>query len=249
MAVEDVPQWVDKVYSAEMLTQFYDYYGTLKHGWLNSVLGQKDCLKTTDGYNYLAINDDIWVYTGVTSVTSDQSIVGFVLMNQRTKETKFFSVTGAVEASAMGSAEGQVQDLGYVATFPLLLNIDNQPTYFLTLKDGSGLVKKYALVNVQKYQVVAIGDTLEQCQESYHQLMESNHILSETAEEQNALTAAGEIGIMMSHASGGRDAAHSAGGLAHNLRKEVRDVRLTMHIGSFTVTITVKKRGNRHSGK
>lgn len=141
MAVEDVPQWVDKVYSAEMLTQFYDYYGTLKHGWLNSVLGQKDCLKTTDGYNYLAINDDIWVYTGVTSVTSDQSIVGFVLMNQRTKETKFFSVTGAVEASAMGSAEGQVQDLGYVATFPLLLNIDNQPTYFLTLKDGSGLVK------------------------------------------------------------------------------------------------------------
>ena len=184
MAVEDVPQWVDKVYSAEMLTQFYDYYGTLKHGWLNSVLGQKDCLKTTDGYNYLAINDDIWVYTGVTSVTSDQSIVGFVLMNQRTKETKFFSVTGAVEASAMGSAEGQVQDLGYVATFPLLLNIDNQPTYFLTLKDGSGLVKKYALVNVQKYQVVAIGDTLEQCQESYHQLMESNHILSETAEEQ-----------------------------------------------------------------
>ena len=70
-----------------------------------------------------------------------------------------------------------------MATFPLLLNIDNQPTYFLTLKDGSGLVKKYALVNVQKYQVVAIGDTLEQCQESYHQLMESNHILSETAEK------------------------------------------------------------------
>lgn len=184
MAVEDVPQWVDKVYSAEMLTQFYDYYGTLKHGWINSVLGQKDCLKTTDGYNYLAIDDDIWVYTGVTSVTSDQSIVGFVLMNQRTKETKFFSVTGAVEASAMGSAEGQVQDLGYVATFPLLLNIDNQPTYFLTLKDGSGLVKKYALVNVQKYQVVAIGDTLEQCQENYHDLMESNHIVNEAEESQ-----------------------------------------------------------------
>lgn len=184
MAVEDVPQWVDKVYSAEMLTQFYDYYGTLKHGWLNSVLGQKDCLRTTDGYNYLAIDDDIWVYTGVTSVTSDQSIVGFVLMNQRTKETKFFSVTGAVEASAMGSAEGQVQDLGYVATFPLLLNIDNQPTYFLTLKDGSGLVKKYALVNVQKYQIVAIGDTLDQCQENYRDLMDSNHIDSGTEETQ-----------------------------------------------------------------
>ena len=176
MAVEDVPQWVDKVYSAELLTQFYDYYGTLRHGWLNSVLGQKDCLRTTDGYNYLAINDDVWVYTGVTSVTSDQSIVGFVLMNQRTRETKFYSVTGAVEKSAMGSAEGQVQDLGYTAVFPLLLNINDQPTYFLTLKDGSGLVKKYALVNVQKYQIVAIGDTLEQCRENYRELMEDNNI-------------------------------------------------------------------------
>ena len=172
--MEEVPQWVDKVYSAELLTRFYDYYGTLQHGWLNSVLGQKDCLRTTDGYNYLAINDDVWVYTGVTSVTSDQSIVGFVLMNQRTGETKYYSVTGAVESSAMRSAEGQVQDLGYTATFPLLLNINEQPTYFLALKDGSGLVKKYALVNVQKYQIVAIGDTLEQCRENYQQMMADN---------------------------------------------------------------------------
>ena len=174
LAVEEVPQWGDKVYSAELLTRFYDYYGTLQHGWLNSVLGQKDCLRTTDGYNYLAINDDVWVYTGVTSVTSDQSIVGFVLMNQRTGETKYYSVTGAVESSAMRSAEGQVQDLGYTATFPLLLNINEQPTYFLALKDGSGLVKKYALVNVQKYQIVAIGDTLEQCRENYQQMMADN---------------------------------------------------------------------------
>ena len=193
LAVEDVPQWVDKVYSAELLTQFYDYYGTLKHGWLNSVLGQKDCLRTTDGYNYLAIDDDVWVYTGVTSVTSDQSIVGFVLMNQRTRETRFYTVTGAVESSAMGSAEGQVQDLGYTATFPLLLNINNQPTYFLTLKDGSGLVKKYALVNVQKYQIVAIGDTLEQCGENYRELMEDNQIAGVAAEESETTGKIAEI--------------------------------------------------------
>ena len=186
LAVEDVPQWVDKVYSAELLTQFYDYYGTLKHGWLNSVLGQKDCLTTTDGYNYLAIDDDVWVYTGVTSVTGDQSIVGFVLMNQRTKETKFYSVTGAVENSAMGSAEGQVQNLGYRATFPLLLNISDQPTYFLALKDDSGLVKKYALVNVQKYQIVAIGDMVSECQENYAKLLATNDIGTEVKESQSA---------------------------------------------------------------
>ena len=190
LAVEDVPQWVDKVYSAELLTQFYNYYGTLKHGWLNSVLGQKDCLTTTDGYNYLAIDDDVWVYTGVTSVTGDQSIVGFVLMNQRTKETKFYSVTGAVENSAMGSAEGQVQNLGYQATFPLLLNISDQPTYFLALKDDSGLVKKYALVNVQKYQIVAIGDTVSQCEENYAKLLVTNDI---GVEEKESMTARGTI--------------------------------------------------------
>ena len=94
-AIEDAPQWIDRAYSADMLVQLYDYYGTLKHGFFNSVLGQKDCLKTTDGYNYLAVEDDVWVYTGVTSITGDQSNVGFVLMNQRTMETKFYEVEGA----------------------------------------------------------------------------------------------------------------------------------------------------------
>lgn len=175
-AIEDAPQWIDRAYSADLLIQLYDYYGTLKHGFFNSVLGQKDCLHTTDGYNYLAINDDVWVYTGVTSITGDQSNVGFVLMNQRTMETRFYEVEGATEASAMSSAEGQVQNLHYVATFPLLLNISGEPTYFIALKDDAGLVKKYAMVNVQKYQIVAIGDTVSQCEENYNTLMYENGI-------------------------------------------------------------------------
>ena len=175
-AIEDAPQWIDRAYSADLLVQLYDYYGTLKHGFFNSVLGQKDCLHTTDGYNYLAINDDVWVYTGVTSITGDQSNVGFVLMNQRTMETRFYEVEGATEASAMSSAEGQVQNLHYVATFPLLLNISGEPTYFIALKDDAGLVKKYAMVNVQKYQIVAIGDTVSQCEDNYNTLMYENGI-------------------------------------------------------------------------
>ena len=175
-AIEDAPQWIDRAYSADLLVQLYDYYGTLKHGFFNSVLGQKDCLRTTDGYNYLAINDDVWVYTGVTSITGDQSNVGFVLMNQRTMETRFYEVEGATEASAMSSAEGQVQNLHYTATFPLLLNISGEPTYFIALKDDAGLVKKYAMVNVQKYQIVAIGDTVSECEENYNTLMYENGI-------------------------------------------------------------------------
>lgn len=175
-AIEDAPQWIDRAYSADLLVELYDYYGTLKHGFLNSVLGQKDCLETTEGYNYLAIDDDVWVYTGVTSVSGDQSNVGFVLMNQRTMETRFYEVEGATEASAMSSAEGQVQNLHYTATFPLLLNISGEPTYFIALKDDAGLVKMYAMVNVQKYQIVATGDTVSECEEAYTDLMYENGI-------------------------------------------------------------------------
>lgn len=177
--VEDAPTWIDKVYSAELLVEMYDYHGTLKHGYFNSILGQKDCLQTTNGYNYIALEDDVWVYTGITSVSSDQSNVGFVLMNQRTKETRFYEVEGAIEDSAMSSAEGQVQNLQYVATFPLLLNISDQPTYFIALKDAAGLVKKYAMVNVQKYQMVAIGDTVKECEQAYIELLNTNNMVSE----------------------------------------------------------------------
>lgn len=187
-AVEDVPTWVDRVYSAELLISLYDYYGTLKHGYWNTVFSQKDALQTTDGYNYLVLNDDVWVYTGVTSVGSDQSNVGFVLMNQRTAETRFYSIAGAEEYSAMSSAEGKVQHLGYKATFPLLLNIGNQPTYFMALKDAAGLVKSYAMVNIAQYQVVAIGDTVSACEKTYLELMRSNGVGAEVSTDMPKVT-------------------------------------------------------------
>ncbi|MDY3918488.1 MAG: CvpA family protein [Candidatus Limivivens sp.] len=175
-AVEDCPTWVDHVYSADLLIQLYDYNGTLKNGYFNSILGQKGCLQTTDGYNYLALEDDVWVYTGITSVSGDQSNVGFVLMNQRTMECRYYEINGAEEYSAMSSAEGQVQNLGYRSTFPLLLNVAGEPTYFMALKDGAGLVKKYAMVNIQKYQNVAIGDTVSECEKAYRNLLKESGI-------------------------------------------------------------------------
>lgn len=191
--IKDVPQWVDRAYSADLLVQLFDYYGTLKHGFFNSILSQKDCLKTTDGYNYLAQDDDVWMYTGVTSVNGDQSNVGFVLSNQRTMETKYYKVEGATEASAMSSAEGQVQNLKYTATFPLLLNISDEPTYFIALKDDSGLVKKYAMVNVQKYQIVAIGDSVSQCEENYLELLFSNGVKEVEKDTREVKTITGKI--------------------------------------------------------
>ncbi len=182
-SVDKVPTWVDKVYSAELLINLYDYNGSLKHGFINSVLSQKDCLKTTDGYNYIALEDDVWVYTGITSVGQDNSNVGFVLMNQRTMETRYYEVSGAEEYSAMDSAKGRVQNLGYSATFPLIINISGQPTYFMALKDGAGLVKSYAMLNIEKYQNVAIGDSVLQCESNYIKLLKDNGIVEEQQPE------------------------------------------------------------------
>ncbi|MCI9678799.1 MAG: CvpA family protein [Oscillospiraceae bacterium] len=164
---EEVPDWVDNLYDADLIVWQYDCYGMYHNGFLNSLFGQRDVTVTTDDYNYIAINDDVYMYTGITSVGGDQSNIGFILSNQRTKETSFYSAAGATEHSAMASAQGELQNLRYTATFPLLLNIGGQPTYFMAMKDDAQLVKKYAMVNVQQYQIVATGDTVAECEENY----------------------------------------------------------------------------------
>ena len=175
-AKEEIPTWVDNVYTPELIMQQYDYHGTLVNGFINSVLGQRDVTITTQGSNYIAMNDDVYMYTGVTSANADQSNLGFLLSNQRTKETKFYEAPGATENAAQVSAQGVVQDLGYRATFPLLLNIADQPTYFIPLKDQANLVKMYAMVNVAQYQIVATGATVSQCEQEYIQLMSQSGI-------------------------------------------------------------------------
>lgn len=176
---EEPPAWVDHVYSAELIIEQYDYYGQYHNGFWNSIFGQRDVTVTTDGYNYLAEGDDVYLYTGVTSVGGDESNIGFLLSNQRTKETKYYPCAGATEYSARDSAEGQVQNLRYNATFPLLLNIAEQPTYFMALKDASELVKMYAMVNVNQYQIVATGATVADCEANYRQMLLKNNLISD----------------------------------------------------------------------
>ena len=177
--VADVPEWVDHVYTAELIIQQYDYHGAYINGFLNSIFGQRGMTQTTDGYNYIAIGDDVYMYTGITSVVSDESNIGFILSNQRTKETRFYQIAGAEEYSAEASAEGQVQHLGYNAPFPLLLTISEQPTYFMAMKDAAGLVKMYAMVNVSQYQIVATGATVAECESNYRQMLANNGLIGE----------------------------------------------------------------------
>jgi hypothetical protein len=165
--LSEVPTWIDQVYDSNMVIEQLIYNGKYRSGFFNSIFGQRGVLQPTDGYNYLAMDDDVFLYTGMTSVTSDESNVGFVLTNLRTKDTKFYTIPGAEEYSAMSSAEGQVQHLGYSSTFPLLLNVSDRPTYFMSLKDGAGLVKMYAFVDVNQYQIVGTGNSVEEARADY----------------------------------------------------------------------------------
>ncbi len=157
--IKDVPTWVDHVYSADLIIEQVDDWGKYKNGFLNSIFGQKNVVETTRGYNYTVMNDDVYLYTGITSAASDESNIGFILTNMRTKETHLYKVPGAEEYSAMSSAEGQVQQMNYKASFPLLINLNNRPTYLLSLKDNAGLVKMYAFVDVADYQKVVVTDS------------------------------------------------------------------------------------------
>ena len=176
-SVADVPRWVDIVYNGYLAEDKYDWYGTLSGGFWNSVIGNKGCKKATDDFGYLMYDDDVWYYTGVTSVNQDASNIGFILSNARTGTYKYYSVVGAEEYSAMGAAEGEVQEKGYNAAFPALVNISGEPTYLMVLKDDNNLVKLYALVNVKKYSVVVTAPTQAEAIETYRERLYQEGIL------------------------------------------------------------------------
>lgn len=243
--VSEIPSWVDRVYNAELIIEQYDYYGTLVNGFWNSIFAQKDCRVTTDGYNYMAQGDDVYMYTGVTSVAADESNIGFILSNQRTKETKFYSVAGAEEYSAMASAQGQVQEMRYNATFPLLLNVAEEPTYFMALKDASNLVKMYAMVNVQQYQIVVAADTVEKCEQMYIAKLSENGMVDPSVKPVEELeSVSGKIASIRSAVVGGNTCYYytldAAAGKTYALSIATDERAVILNIGDL-VTFDYKK--------
>ena len=178
--LKDIPTWVDHVYSADMIIEQVNNWGKYRGGFFNSIFGQKNVVATTEGYNYTVMNDDVYLYTGITSAASDESNIGFILTNLRTKETNYYAVPGAEEYSAMASAEGQVQQMKYVASFPLLINLNNKPTYLISLKDNAGLVKMYSFVDVTDYQKVTVTDASKGIESAANNYLEENNIVDET---------------------------------------------------------------------
>jgi len=170
-------QWIDRVYTASLLTTQYNFHGKYAGGFWNSLLGQRGVKMTTDGFSYIAKDDDTFMYSGVTSATADDSIIGFILVNQRSKQANFYKMEGATESSAKAAAEGLVSAYEWEAAWPLLINLSGQPTYFQSLKDKSNVVQGYSMVNVAQYNKIKVwGKTLAECTNNYIQLLRDNGV-------------------------------------------------------------------------
>lgn len=184
LSLDETPSWIDRVYASDIVIDQLDMSGLYNDGYWNSIFGQQGVRITTDGYNYLSIGDDIFLYTGVTSVNSDASNIGFYLVNLRTKVAEYYPVTSANEFSAMDSAEGEVQHTRYTSTFPLLIKIEGRPYYISSLKDESGLVRSYALVDSQDYQDVTISNSMDELilQVTGQDMMDSSETNNEVEE-------------------------------------------------------------------
>ena len=182
--LSNAPEWIDYIYTGNTVSRLYNHYGDYSNGFWNSLFSQKGVTHVTDDYGYIAKDNDIWIYTGVTSVNHDESNLGFIMMNSRTGECNYIKCDGAEEYSAMSAAEGVVQNYGYKASFPALITVNDEPTYALVLKDDNGLVKQYAFVNVKNYTIVTTADSLKKAHDNYIKLL-NGEITENEATTQN----------------------------------------------------------------
>ena len=165
-SIKDTPQWIDRIQPIHFIEEQLNDWGELVHGYWNFANANK--LQITEDMTlvYGKDNKSYW-YTGLTSVGKDESAVGFVLVDTRTKKATFYKQSGATEFAAQSSAQGKVQEKGYDASLPIPYNINNIPTYVMTLKDKGGLVKMFAMVSINDYTIVGVGNTMREALMSY----------------------------------------------------------------------------------
>ncbi len=163
--MDNIPDWVDRVQPQNFILTQINNKGEYVHGIFN--FSDKDKYKTSQGSLIIYNEGRCYLFTGITSVGADESAIGFVMIDMVTKDPVMYQMAGATEYAAMDSAEGKVQQFGYNASLPLILNVDGVPTYFMTLKDQEGLIKQYAYVSVRDYLVVGVGETSTSARENY----------------------------------------------------------------------------------
>ncbi len=180
--IGNLPEWIDRVQPEDFIISQINNKGEFVRGWLN--FADKDKFRSSPGHIIVYNNGSCYLFTGMTSVNADESAIGFIMVDMVSKKSIVYQMAGATENAAMSSAQGKVQHLNYSATFPLILNVDGQPTYFMALKDQAGLIKQYAFVSVVNYSVVGTGETIQQAMRDYRQNLKSGGISTAAESEE-----------------------------------------------------------------
>ena len=174
-SIEEVPEWVDRVQPESFVMQQINNQGEYVHGILN--FSNQDKFKTSEGGVIVYNEGRNYLFTGLTSVGADESAIGFIMVDMVTKESKIYQMSGATETAAMKSAQGKVQQFGYYASQPIILNHEGVPTYFMTLKDNSGLIKQYAFVSVANVTSVGAGESINEALRDYNRVLGTSNSL------------------------------------------------------------------------
>jgi len=165
-SIANTPAWIDRIQPDAFIENQLNDWGNFVKGYWNFSNENKLQISQEVTLVYGEDNKSYW-YTGLTSVGADEATVGFVLVDTRTKKAIWYKQSGATEFAAQKSARGKVQEKRFSASTPIPYNINNIPTYMMTLKDDGGLVKMFAMVAIEDYTIVGVGNTLTETLMAY----------------------------------------------------------------------------------
>jgi len=163
--LKNLPAWVDRAQPAAFVKDQIENRGGYVHGWMN--MSHQDEFTASDDPDLVFSGGKAYWYQGIRSVGNANAIIGFYLIDSRTKAARKFDLSGTTEEGAKKAAEGVLPEKHYTATNPLPFSVDGRPTFVMALRDGSGIPRAYGMVNVETYQIVAVSDTLQETLRKY----------------------------------------------------------------------------------
>ncbi len=174
-SIDDAPTWIDRIQPQNITDGRIDDWGDFVHGWWNSWLAQRDVINASEGTSlvYTADGRCAW-YTGLQSAGgSDQGTMGFMLVDARTGQAKFYRRAGITEAAARDVIKGQAQEKGYDSTWPIPYLVNGVPTFISVLKDDSGNPQMVGMVAYNDRTLVVVGESLRECLRLYSSKLRS----------------------------------------------------------------------------
>lgn len=192
--VDEIPEFVDRVYPEEFFEDYVKYYGSYSRGFWNSIFAQKDVQVLTNGMDVIYIDGICYYYSGLMSTKNENSTSAIIMMNSRTGEITIYNTSGISEKRAMELAEGKVQEKEYTASYPLLLKVGNEETYFLLMRDKNENLVGYAFVNYHDASFVSVNENLLLAQNEYIKACSisnnANSLENETLSNENGIISA-----------------------------------------------------------